>query len=44
MQGCESRVGKCRYDTSDTGYGTVGGCCEHGNEPSDFIMGVEFSD
>jgi len=36
--------GSCGLDASGSGYGPVEGCCEHGNEPSGSIKGVEFLD
>jgi hypothetical protein len=30
-------VGSCGLDSSGSGYGTVVGSCEHGNEPSGSI-------
>jgi len=35
-------VGDCGLDTSGTGHGHVAGSCEHGNELSGSINGVEF--
>jgi hypothetical protein len=31
-------------DSSGSGYGSVVGSCEHGNEPSDSVTGGEFHD
>jgi hypothetical protein len=30
---------RCGLDASGLGLGSVGGCCEHGNEPSGSIKG-----
>jgi hypothetical protein len=37
-------VDRCGLDSSDSGYGQVTDCCEHGNEPSGSIKGGEFLD
>jgi hypothetical protein len=37
-------MGECGLDASESGQGPVVGSCEHGNEPSGFIKGEEFSD
>jgi hypothetical protein len=37
-----SRVGGCVLDASSTGWGSVAGCCVHGNERSGSIKGREF--
>jgi hypothetical protein len=34
-------VGRCGLDASGSGQGTVTVSCEHGNEPSASITGVE---
>jgi hypothetical protein len=34
-------MGRCGLDASGSGKGPVAGCCEHGNEPSDFIKREE---
>jgi hypothetical protein len=33
-------MGRLTQYSSITGQGPVAGCCEHGNEPSDFIWGI----
>jgi hypothetical protein len=37
-------AGGCGLDASDSGQGTVAGCCEHGNEPSVSTKQWEFFD
>jgi hypothetical protein len=34
-------VGRCGLDASGTEYGPMADSCEHGNEPSGSIKGVE---
>jgi len=36
--------GGCGLDSSGSGQGPLGGCCEHGNEPPGSIKGGEFLD
>jgi hypothetical protein len=38
----KSKVGGFGLVSSDSGYGTVAGSCEHGNETSGYIKGREF--
>jgi hypothetical protein len=38
------RGGICRLNASASGYGTVAGCCERGNEHSGFMKCGEFLD
>jgi hypothetical protein len=37
-------VGRCGLDSFGSRYGLVAGSCEHGDEPSGHIKGVEFLD
>jgi hypothetical protein len=37
-------VVSCGLDASGSGWGPVGGCCEHSNKPSGSIKGEEFID
>jgi len=37
-------VGRCGLDAYDSEYVPVAGCCEHSNEPSSSIRGMEFFD
>jgi len=39
-----SRVGRCGLDSSGSGWGTLVGSCEHGNESLGSIKGREFPD
>jgi hypothetical protein len=35
-------IGECGLDSSSSGYGSVTGFCEHGNEPSGSVEGGEY--
>jgi hypothetical protein len=37
-------VGRCGVDSAGLGQGTVAGCCEHSNEPSDSVSVGGFLD
>jgi hypothetical protein len=40
----KSAIGVCMSDSCGSGYGSMAGLREHGNEPPDSIKGVEFID